>query len=222
MKHLYIFRFIRVQSRRHPIVFFAILVVCGYVMYRLLIHLEWLQEAFGFITVMFSSEYGASRLYAEGKSFPRILLSMLGAYVLNIGLDYVLVTYALKWQWSRRIIEAFSKRGKAFVRDVKFIVRRFWKNGTIGTSNAIGKFRDKINGYAENPSKAGLWAVFFLALLPRIPFLPGGVGVAILIIKYNKLGWRGVFCLVCGIGMHATYVLGSIFGVSFLYNQFLH
>lgn len=221
MGRLYFVRFLRVQSKRHPIVFFLLVAVCISMLYRLLSHFEWFQEVFGFITIMFSSEYGASRLYAEGKSFERIIFSMFAAYAVNITLDYIVVTYALKWQWSKRIIDAFSKRGKAFVRDVKFIIRRFWKNGSDENTTAFGKFKDRLNGYAINPSKAGLWTVFFLALLPRIPFLPGGVGIAVLIIRYNKLGWRGALCLALGICVHASYVLGSIYGVSSLYNQFI-
>lgn len=219
MKRLYLFRFIRIFSKKYPIVFFLVLALLGYLLYRYLMTIAWMREILSFVSVMFSVEYGAARMYTEGKSFFLIVGLMLTAHAANILLDLFVVRLLLKSKWALGILNSFSVRGKAFVRDVKRIFLKNWdakvaENGT----NALERIKNHMNGLKANPTKAGLWTVYFLCLAPRIPPLPGGVSIAVLIILYNKMGWRGWLVLACGILSHGTYVLGSIYGVSSLFN----
>lgn len=181
----------------------------------------WMREILSFISVMFSVEYGAARMYAEGKSFFFIVLMMLLAHSANIVLDLFIVKQVLKSKAALTILNSFSSRGKAFVRDVKKI---FFKNSLAPSPsngmNTLTRIKNHMNGLKANPTKAGLWTVYFLCLAPRIPPLPGGVSIAVLIIKYNNMGWRGWFVLGLGILSHMSYVLGSIYGFSSLFNSF--
>jgi len=67
---------------------------------------------------------------------------------------------------------------------------------------------DHLNGIRKNPSKGGLFTVFVLAATPKvIPFIPGTVPFAVLIISYNKLGWKGWVVLSLAILFRIWYVV---------------
>jgi hypothetical protein len=71
----------------------------------------------------------------------------------------------------------------------------------LHADNPMGGLQDRLNGIAANPQKARLRTVFWLCQLPKvipIPGVPGGVGVAVLVIKYNKYGLRGWLVLSFG------------------------
>ncbi|MFA5030121.1 MAG: hypothetical protein WC495_00850 [Patescibacteria group bacterium] len=72
----------------------------------------------------------------------------------------------------------------------------------------VAAFANHLNGIRKNPSKGGLLTVFVLAATPKvIPGAPGTVPFAVLIISYNKLGWKGWVVLSLAILFRIWYVV---------------
>ena len=67
--------------------------------------------------MMISAEYGAARMYAQGKSFWAIVLLIYVSDTINLILDLFIINRLLAWQWSRKIVETFNQWAKGFIEE---------------------------------------------------------------------------------------------------------
>lgn len=208
------FRLLRYLTVKHPLATIIVIFTIYAIIYHFLSQLPFAKETLDTITMIVSCETGAILLYRAGKSLAEIITRMLITESFNFCLDQIIVTVILKWRWSREILQALSMWGKAVVRDAKKIAGNVLPE--INNNNGrVSRFLRRLSGAHQDPSRVGLEIVFALGAIPKPPGFPvGGVGVGVLVVRYNKFGWRGWIMLISGILVRNTVWLASVYGIS--------
>jgi len=97
---------------------------------------------------------------------------------------------------------------KKFIQGVIILINKY---------NPFKRINNQLNEIKNNPSKFGLLAIYLISICPRIPPwppFPGGVAIAIFLIRYNKYGYIAWIALGCGIITRHAFTIGSVFGIS--------
>lgn len=219
MSRWYIIRRLRVFIRKRPTVvmlFFGVLMVFAY---KELSFFTWGAELKRIILSMLSSEIGGYRMYEEGIIISFIVGRLLFADVCNVFIDLYVANFLLTLKFVKTLVKFFSRLWDGFFRDlrkVKEFVRSIWRRFRVWldergflrprafpkVSVPVGVIQNHLNGIAHDPGKAKLRTLFWLCQIPKfIPFpgVPGGVGVAVFVIRYNKYGFKGWLILSGGI-----------------------
>jgi len=233
MKRLRLFLRLKLFTRRHPFWFFAIVAVPFATLYMFLDTFLWGVEVNNFISLMMSVEVGAGRLVDQGMSFWDIVWRLFAAHAANLVLDLFVVRTVLLSRRARQFLHIISVVGKEILNQIAFYLKIFFElvkemftnqeakqlphNEVVHLpkrkQNLVVRFWNHLDDVRKDPTKAGLWTVFGLCLLPRIPTPVGGVGFAVFLVKYNKMGWRGWAVITAGITCHLGWVLPSAYGV---------
>lgn len=204
-------------SQRRPLVILAIIGLLVFLLYEFLDSTVWGAEFNRLALSMLSSEIGAWRMFMEGISFWYIILRLLVADISNVIIDLYIVSIVLNIKMLRSIIDAISRWGRACIRDIKAILSSSKSKDEESNPSAMEHFQNKLNHIANNPSKAGLFTVFWLCLIPKpipIPGFPGGVGIAVLVVRYNKYGFRGWMTISIATLIRTFGVLGIYYAVA--------
>lgn|GEM_PF-4759417 len=182
---------------------------------------------------MASIEVGAGRLVDQKYTFWDIVWRLYAAHAANIALDLFIVRTVLLSRRARQFFHILSVVGKEVLAQIVFYMKVFFdlvkkmfsKKATKQLPhnevvrmpkrkpNLVVRFWNHLDDVRKDPTKAGLWTVFGLCLLPRLPTPVCGVGFAVFLVKYNKMGWRGWLVIFAGITCHLGWVLPSAYGV---------
>ncbi|XOU95040.1 MAG: hypothetical protein ACNFW9_03170 [Candidatus Kerfeldbacteria bacterium] len=203
--------FIRNSVRRYPITSVVSFIMLVIALYLTLDQFVWGHYVLNFITALLSSEALAYRLYSQSYQFWHIVVCFLVVDAITITFDILLINGLLKWRLFTSVIHAVVVGLKTFRSEVSKLF------GDSNGMNQINRMKDHLNDLKKKPTKAGLFTIFCLGLMPRFPPLPGGVGIGIFILKYNQYAYIGWIVLILGMIIRHLAILGSIYGFSSLF-----
>lgn len=185
-----------------------------FLLYNFVDRLPVAQEVLNTIMMLFSSETAVVMLYRQGKPLLVIIKRLLVIEAFIFVFDQIIVTGLLRWKWSREFIDALSQWGSAIIRDIKIKLTVFFPDNNHSDSSIRKFFRRLFRAHRE-PHRAGLKIVFALGLIPKPPLVPiGGFSIGVLVVRYNRYGWRGWLALLSGMLLRNTLWLLGVYSVS--------
>lgn len=190
----------------------ALLAFClGAVVYAFLDQYNWGRVLISIFFTMLFFEASATSMVANHKPLLEILIFLAVADVGNVLVDLYAINRLLSWRLTRQWIDGLNR----LLKKLRGIVsRRRPGRNSNGLMDHINAWQSHVQDIKKNPSKAGLITVLILAAMPRIPFMIlGGVSLAILVLRFNRFGWRGWAALVVGIAIRTAYWLVLSYGL---------
>jgi len=218
LKRWYIFRWIKVHIRKHPIISLSALIAIIISSFFFLKQFSWGDEIINVFFAIMSTEAVVLRLKEQEKAIQEIIIWLLITDAVNITIDIIIVFSLLKWNLFTSIIRIFSSWLRALVHEVKKLIKG--QNVELNDFNPLHKINTRLNGIKNKPSKVGLLTIYFLGVWPRFPpwpGVPGGVSIGVLVIKYNTYGYKAWITLGCGIITRHAVTIGSIYGISSIF-----
>lgn len=227
MEKWYYYRLTRIWMMRNPFKGMALVVFIAFCagggVYSILDQYEWGKVTIDTLSMMVSFEATTTTLIASNKPFWYIIILVIVADSCNITLDLFVIRGLLSSKFLRSKIDWISRQGKRFWQKIKLLFTNIfpWVSGVSINNRAVNGiygyldvWRNHINGYKKNPTKAGYGAIFILSVAPRIPFLVfGGVSIAIFIIRYNKFDYRAWLVLILAITIRTSVWLAMMYGI---------
>jgi len=211
-----IVRVLQVTAMKHPVTTMAALFGSYFALYHFVDQLPFAREILDTLMMLFSSETAVVMLYRAGQPFKTIVTRLFLAESFVFVFDQLVVTGLLRWGWTRELIDALSRWGKAFIRDIKAKFRAMFPE-LANSDSAFMRFLMRLFSAYHEPHKAGLKIVFALGLIPKPPLIPvGGFSIGVLVVRYNGYGWRGWLALLSGMLLRNTLWLLGVYGVGAL------